>query len=48
MEERQYQRALTELGIKENIIVCLPTGSGKTLIAVNVMNSSEFKEQVYV
>ncbi|CAG7643040.1 unnamed protein product [Allacma fusca] len=43
---RGYQKELTSLGVKQNIIVCLPTGSGKTMIAVSVMNSPEFQHEV--
>jgi ERCC4-related helicase len=35
-KERSYQSALLEIAIERNSIVCLPTGSGKTLIAVQL------------
>jgi ERCC4-related helicase len=34
---REYQRAIVETCLKENTLVSLPTGLGKTLIAAVVM-----------
>ncbi|KAF7489838.1 Endoribonuclease Dicer [Sarcoptes scabiei] len=34
-----YQSKVIQKGVKENLIICLPTGSGKTLIAISIINS---------
>jgi len=34
---RQYQRDIIEAAVRRNTLVCLPTGTGKTLIAAAVM-----------
>lgn len=33
------QSKVIQKGVKENLIICLPTGSGKTLIAISIINS---------
>lgn len=37
LEERIYQRVISEHAIKENVLVVLPTGLGKTAIALRAM-----------
>ena len=34
---RNYQLSITETGLFDNTLVCLPTGLGKTLIAAVIM-----------
>ena len=34
-----FQRKIYEKSINRNIIVCLPTGTGKTLIAINLIKN---------
>ena len=40
-EERAYQTALLDIAKKRNIIACLPTGSGKTYIALILIQHFE-------
>jgi hypothetical protein len=41
---RPYQQELLEQALDENVIVCLPTGTGKTLIAFRLMERMVVKE----
>lgn len=38
MKERPYQQKMKEVCIEKNTIIYLPTGSGKTYIAIQVIN----------
>ncbi|XP_021945451.1 endoribonuclease Dicer [Folsomia candida] len=37
-EEREYQTYLYECALRKNVIICLPTGCGKTFIAVQAIS----------
>ncbi len=37
LEDRRYQRLIAEHALRENVLAVLPTGSGKTAIAVRLM-----------
>lgn len=38
MQERPYQQKMKDICIERNTIIYLPTGAGKTYIAVQVIN----------
>lgn len=42
---RSYQRELLEQAIDHNVVVCLPTGAGKTLVAFELMLHMVKQEQ---
>lgn len=41
MKLREYQKQLFEICVERNSLLYLPTGSGKTLIAVKVIDRCE-------
>ena len=47
-EPREYQICLYEKAIKQNCIIYLPTGSGKTYIAVLLVKKLSFALHKYV
>ena len=45
IKPREYQVEVVERALKENTVACLPTGSGKTYIAIMVMK--EMADQLH-
>lgn len=38
-EMRNYQLEMLQLALTQNTLICLPTGSGKTLISIGVLHA---------
>jgi len=48
IKQRQYQINLAEKGLKDNVLIVLPTGMGKTIIALYIIAETLLKENTKI